>query len=145
MIVEESIAIDAPPRAVIAVLTALDRYHEWNPWIVRARGEVAVGAIVRVHARLGARTMAVRHQILALDPERELRWCDHGWFTRIAYGERARVALPRGAGSAYRCTLSITGLGARLVEAMYGRALAGGLAAETAALKARVEALHATA
>jgi uncharacterized protein YndB with AHSA1/START domain len=132
--------IDAPPAAVFAVMLDLARYAEWNPWIVRARGEMRAGAVVEVTARMGRRDLDVEHRVLHVEPDRELRWCDLGWFTRVAYGERARVLERRGPGTRYRCELAVTGVGAALVRALYGRALADGLAAETRALKARVEA-----
>ena len=135
------IQIDAPPGAVFAVMVDLARYEEWNPWIVRGRGEVRAGAVVDVTARMGWRDLAVKHRVLRVEPDRELRWCDLGWFTRVAYGERGRLLEPHAGGTRYRCELSVTGIGAALVRGMYGRALAEGLEAETQALKARVESI----
>ncbi len=37
------ITIDAPPETVWEMVTDLDQYAEWNPFIVSAAGEVAVG------------------------------------------------------------------------------------------------------
>jgi uncharacterized protein YndB with AHSA1/START domain len=133
------VRIDAPPAAVFAVIVDFERYAEWNPWIVSARGEAAADAVVDVTARMGRRDMRVKHRVLRVERDREFRWCDLGWFTRIAYGERGRVLEPDGDGTRYRCELSVTGVGAALVRGLYGRALEGGLAAETQALKARVE------
>ena len=135
------IQIDTPPGAVFGVMVDLARYAEWNPWLVSARGEVRTGAVVDVTARMGRREMQVAHEILEVEPDRALRWCDLGWFTRIAYGERARVLEEHAGGTRYRCELSVTGVGAALVGPLYGRALADGLAAETRALKARAESI----
>jgi hypothetical protein len=137
----ETINIAAPPSAVFGVMTDLGRYHEWNPWIVRASGHVAAGNEIQVTSRLGARRMDVRHRILALKPDRELRWCDLGWFTALAYGERARFLQPASKGTIYRVELTVTGIATRLVKSMFGIDLQVGLAAETAALKERVEVL----
>lgn len=37
------VTIDAPPETVWKVITDLNQYSEWNPFIVSATGEVAVG------------------------------------------------------------------------------------------------------
>jgi hypothetical protein len=70
-----SIDIDAPAEAVWAVLTDLGAYPEWNPFIVRADGEVAVGAtLVLVMQPVGARRTTVRPTVLEVEPGRRLRW-----------------------------------------------------------------------
>ena len=43
------IEIDASPEAVWSVLTDLDRYPEWNPFITAASGVVAVGERLKNH------------------------------------------------------------------------------------------------
>jgi hypothetical protein len=70
-----SIDIDAPAGAVWAVLADLTAYPEWNPFIVRADGEVAVGAkLALVMQPVGARRTTVRPTVLEADPGRRLRW-----------------------------------------------------------------------
>ena len=139
----EETVIDAPAGTIFEVITDLPRYAQWNPWIVAASGTPAAGQVVRVKSKMRGRTIAVEHRILANDPGRTFRWCDLGWFTRLAYGERARWLEPREDGRvAYRCELRVTGVAARLVQAIFGDALAEGLRAETAALKQRAETLH---
>ena len=138
----ETITIDAPPATVFEVITDLDRYAQWNPWIVDARGDAVEGGVLEATSRLGARRLKVRHRILTRRGDAEFRWCDLGWFTALAYGERARFLEPTRRGTAYRVELTITGIAWRLVKSMYGPDLAVGLAAETAALKERAEAVQ---
>jgi hypothetical protein len=139
-LVEET-TIRAQPDAVFRVMTDFDRYAEWNPWIREARGAAKEGEVVAVKVKLGKTTTSVEHRILTSVPGVELRWCDMGWFTKIAYGERARFLQPLPGGKvAYRVELTITGIGWRLVRALYGRALAAGMKEETVALKQRAEA-----
>jgi uncharacterized protein YndB with AHSA1/START domain len=142
MILAEELAIDAPPETVFRAITDWRRYAEWNPWIREAAGGTDEGDVVRIAIQLGARMTRVRHRILTHRPNVEFRWCDVGWFTALAYGERARHLEPLATGgTAYRVELRITGPAARLVEKMYGRSLADGMRAETAALKRRAESL----
>jgi hypothetical protein len=140
-LVEET-TIRARPEAVFRVMTDFDRYAQWNPWICEARGVAKEGEVVAVEVKLGKTTMRAQHRILTIVPGVELRWCDLGWFTKIAYGERARVLEPLTGGDVrYRVELTITGIGWRLVSALYGRAMDAGMKAETLALKRRAEAL----
>jgi hypothetical protein len=45
----------APAETVWRVLTDLDRYHEWNPFIRRARGSIRRGGRVKVRVKSRAR------------------------------------------------------------------------------------------
>jgi hypothetical protein len=136
--------IDAPAGTVFDVITDLPRYAEWNPWILKAVGTPSEGATIRVRSLVGGRLMRVDHRILRSKPDTEFRWCDLGWFTRLAYGERARWLEPRGEGKvSYRVELTITGVLAPVVKAVLGRSLAWGLEAETRELKQRAETLAA--
>jgi uncharacterized protein YndB with AHSA1/START domain len=138
----EERVIDAPAATVFDVITDLDAYAQWNPWIVKASGTPDEGATIRVKSLVGGRKLRVEHRILRSQRPREFRWCDLGWFTKLAYGERARWLSERPDGRVgYKVELSITGVAAALVGAVLGRSLAGGLRAETDALKARAESL----
>src|SRR5262245_33035796 len=123
----EEVSIEAPPGVVLDVIADVGSYERWNPWIIRAAGNAIEGNEIKVVSRLGNRHIKVRHRILRRSG-REFRWCDLGWFTRLAYGERARFVDPTAdGGAAYRVELTITGIGSRLVKAMLGSALADGL------------------
>lgn len=73
--VESAITIHAPARRVWEVLTDFDRFPQWNPFILKARGKVREGEKVRILMKLrsGFR-MPVRPTLLKVEPERELVW-----------------------------------------------------------------------
>lgn len=50
---EATIDIDAPPRQVWDIMLDFPRYHEWNPFIVRAAlaGPLRVGAALQLQVR----------------------------------------------------------------------------------------------
>ena len=70
-----AIDIDAPPEAVWAVLADSASYPEWNPFIVQLNGELRVGARLDVRIKPpGGRAVPLKPTVLAVEPERELRW-----------------------------------------------------------------------
>lgn len=48
--IETSIVIAAPIDCVWSVLTALDRYADWNPYLVRIEGNAVAGTTITVHS-----------------------------------------------------------------------------------------------
>ena len=69
------IEIDASTERVWRVLTDFERYPEWNPQIISISGPREVGARLQFVGRMGdKRTMKFRPTLLAVEPERELRW-----------------------------------------------------------------------
>jgi uncharacterized protein YndB with AHSA1/START domain len=48
--IETSIAIAAPIDHVWSILTALDRYADWNPYLVRIEGAALPGSSITVHS-----------------------------------------------------------------------------------------------
>lgn len=139
LVIKQQCIIQATPDKVFAHLTDFVAYRLWNPWIINAEGRCAVGETVQVQAKLGDRIGHYGHTILAVEAPSYFHWCDQGWFTRLAYGERIRHLEAHAEGTFYRVELRVTGVMARLVEWLYGTALEQGLAAETQALKQRVE------
>jgi hypothetical protein len=132
--------IRAKPETVYGILSDLPRYAEWNPFNIRGAGVAAPGNTVRITARLGKREMTVSHKILVMERNAAFVWCDLGWFTKFAYGERARYLHDEGGSVRYRVELSITGPLAWLVKWQMAPLLQGGMQAETDALKKRAEA-----
>lgn len=80
--IEETVEIAANPAEVWFQLTNFEAYPEWNPFITRVTGELRVGARLTVTMAIDRMPPTVfRPRVLALEPERELRW-------------RGRVGLP---------------------------------------------------
>ncbi|MEM9566310.1 MAG: SRPBCC domain-containing protein [Actinomycetota bacterium] len=72
------IEIDAPTAVVWDVLTDLDRYEEWNPFIVESSGTVAVGQ--RLTNRMqppGGRAVTFTPTVTEVEPGRVFEWLGH--------------------------------------------------------------------
>lgn len=68
------IEIQAPAERVWQVLTDLDHYADWNPFIQQAVGEAKPGNNVDVTVGVGARERTLHCQVVKVEPIRELRW-----------------------------------------------------------------------
>jgi len=111
---ETQIEIAAPPQAVWAVLVDLERYAEWNPFVVEAAGQVREGARLRVRIRpQGGRAMVFRPRVTAAEPGRRFAWLGH-------------LGVPGLFDGAHRFTLEPTATGTRLVQAEDFRGLLAG-------------------
>lgn len=72
---DTSIAIAAAPARVWSVLTAFAAYPRWNPFIRAIDGDLEPGRTLDVSVEPpGGRAMRFHPLVLAVDPERELRW-----------------------------------------------------------------------
>jgi hypothetical protein len=82
------IVIGGSAADVWRVLTDLDRFAEWNPFIPAAAGEVREGARLRVRILPpGARGMTFTPTVTRVVPERELRWLGHLLIPGVFDGE----------------------------------------------------------
>ncbi len=80
--------IDAPAEAVWRVLTDLDQFHAWNPFIRDARGDTSIGGEVHVRVRPSMRVpLHFRANITTSEPPHELRWHGHLLADWLASGE----------------------------------------------------------
>lgn len=83
-----SIEIDAPPEIVWEILTDFDRFDRWNPFIRSIDGKAKIGTKLKVKIQpSGGSAMTFRPVVLAVDPERELRWLGRVIFPGIFDGE----------------------------------------------------------
>jgi hypothetical protein len=72
---DAAIDIAAPPERVWQVISDLPAYVRWNPFIVRAGGELTVGGRLRVTiVAPGHRGVTFRPTILELEPGRSVTW-----------------------------------------------------------------------
>jgi hypothetical protein len=93
--VTASTEIAGSASKVWSVLTELERFRAWNPFIRDARGSTAVGDTVhvRVAPSFGLR-LAFHAKVLASEPERELRWRGHVIAPWIASGDHTFTIVP---------------------------------------------------
>ncbi len=69
------VEIAAPPTKVWEILTNLDRFSEWNPFISDAEGVVKEGADLKVRiSPPGGKPMTFKPRVTRVVPEREFRW-----------------------------------------------------------------------
>jgi hypothetical protein len=66
--------IDAPASTVWQVLTDFEAYPEWNPFIRQINGTAATGDQLTVKMVAGKTAVTFSPTVLAVQPERELRW-----------------------------------------------------------------------
>lgn len=72
---QTEVTIDAPPERVWEILTDLDRYEEWNPFVIASEGEVAVGQ--RLVNRLqppGGRAQTFKPTVTVADEPKTFEW-----------------------------------------------------------------------
>ncbi|MEC4615702.1 SRPBCC domain-containing protein [Tsukamurella tyrosinosolvens] len=74
--VERSVEIAAPPAEVWRVLVDFGAYPQWNPFVIRAAAPdgLEVGRDLDVRISNGGSETGFRPEVLAVEPERELRW-----------------------------------------------------------------------
>ena len=140
--VRTEIDIQDEPERVWEMLTDFASYPEWNPFIRRIAGPVAVGA--RLEALLqppGGRGMLFRPTILAAEPGRELRWLGRLGVPGVFDGEHAFRIEPLARGRVrFVQEERFSGVLAPLLLRFLERGTRQGFEAMNRALRDRVEA-----
>src|SRR5271169_4703820 len=76
--IETKVEINAPASRVWAVLTDFARYPAWSPFITAIAGKPAAGERLSITIRPpGKSAITMRPTLVAVTPERELRWLGH--------------------------------------------------------------------
>jgi hypothetical protein len=137
-----SVDVDAPPERVWAVLTAFDRYPEWNP-TMRIRGRPNLGAHLDVELHLpDARPRAFRPTVTRVDRPHELRWLGHLFVPGLYDGEhRFRVEDLGDGRSRLHHGESFSGLLVAPINRLLGSRVRRGFEAMNEALRERAETL----
>lgn len=132
--------IDAPAAAVWSVLTDLDQFRVWNPFIREAHGTTEVGGTVhvRVSPSFGV-PLALQATVLAREDNHALRWIGHLGAPWLARGEHSFTIEPVGDGRVrFVQHESFTGVLPRLTGWLLARETRRGFEAMNQALAARV-------
>jgi hypothetical protein len=97
--VATEIDIGAPPERVWDLLTDFESFPEWNPFLREAEGERTVGSQLTVRiAPPGGKAMTFRPKVIAVEPNRELRWLGRVVIPGLADGEHIFSLEPIGEG-----------------------------------------------
>ena len=84
MDIKTSIEINAPSNSVWQILTDVDKYPEWNPFITKISGRLYPGEKLKVRLHPpGKRERVVKPIILNLVQEKEIVWLGHILFPGI--------------------------------------------------------------
>ncbi|MEA2859981.1 MAG: hypothetical protein QOC72_2020 [Methylobacteriaceae bacterium] len=95
--IETSIEIEASPKKVWSILTDFAGMASWNPFIKSISGTLAPGSTLAVHiAPPGKSGMRFKPTVLAVKPERELRWRGQLLLPGIFDGEHYFLLEPIG-------------------------------------------------
>lgn len=72
---ETTISINATPQRVYQILTDLNTYEAWNPFIIKSEGKVAVGNRIKNTMRLkGRKPQTFKPKVLKAESGRHFRW-----------------------------------------------------------------------
>jgi hypothetical protein len=96
--ISASIEIESTPERVWSVLTDLEAYDEWNPFIVSSSGTVSAGATLTNTMRDATGETTFTPTVLTAVPGRELRWLGKLGPGGVFDGEHAFLIEPAGPG-----------------------------------------------
>lgn len=137
---QEQRIINAPAQKVFNAIVDYSSYSLWNPWIHFA--EENLDGTVTVKTTINGKEKTFQHKIVECSPPNTFHWCDMGWFTKLAFGERLRkIEALSEHQCRYVCELRVTGLAKKLADKTHGCFMREGLSKEADSLKAYVEAL----
>jgi hypothetical protein len=137
--IEHSIEIAAPPEVVWDVLTDVDAYPHWNPFLAMDRAPTAVGETLHITVRPGRRSMTFRPTLTVLDDRREISWLGRFLVRGLVDGAHAlHLESTASGGTLFRQRETFSGLLVPFLSSMLRDTLAG-FAAMNTALAARAE------
>jgi hypothetical protein len=136
------IDIGAPPEAVWEVLVDLDRYSDWNPFIVSAEGRPEVGE--RLTNRMqppGGKGVTFKPTVTVVAPAVTFEWLGRLGLPGIFDGRhRFDLAPSETGGTLVTHSEQLDGILVRFLRKSLDTETLAGFEAMNAALKARVEA-----
>lgn len=135
--------IDAPAETVWAVLTDLEHYREWNPFIPESAGDVAVGKKLanRVEPP-GGKAMTFKPVVTAVDPMQAFEWLGRLVLPGVFDGRhRFELVATSTGGTRLVHTEKFSGLLVRFMRTSLNTHTRAGFEAMNLALKSRAEAV----
>jgi hypothetical protein len=90
------IIVDASPEKVWKILTDLDNYPEWNPFICHAVGKAEPGQSVDIDFQPDGKGLKLHCTVARFQPNRELSWTYHATHPLLFRGEHIFTIEPLG-------------------------------------------------
>ena len=135
------IGINASPAKVWEILTDFSALPDWNPMMISALGEIAVGQIINVQLKTeDGKCMTIKPRLLAVHPNKELRWKGHLLVPGIFDGEHRFVIEPHGQGVRFIHAEVFSGFLARPLMSLIRKTMLSTFQKMNEALKNRAEA-----
>lgn len=91
--------IDAPPEIVWKVLTTVDEYPSWNPFMTRVSGDFVEGQTVRIRFGQSDDAMELTAKVLTVQPQAELHWRGQVWMPGLFDGDHHITLVRDGNGT----------------------------------------------
>jgi hypothetical protein len=138
------IDIDATPEVVWQVLTDLDRYPEWNPFITSSVGEPEVGnQLVNRMEPPGGMAITFKPQVTVVEDGKSFEWLGKIGFSGVFDGRHRFDVEASPNGTKFIQSESLDGMLVRFMRKSLDTTTKSGFEAMNVALKARAESVAA--
>ena len=135
--IEERI-IQASDQKVFDIISDFPAYQQWNKWIHFA-GKNSDGSI-SVKTMIKGKEKTFHHKVIESSSPHTFHWCDMGWFTKLAFGQRIRtIKKVSDSECLYRCELRVEGIAEKIADKTHGNFMKLGMEKEADSLKAFAE------
>lgn len=139
--IRTEIDISADPELVWSILTDLEKYREWNPFVVRSKGIARLGERIECHPRLpgSKRVHSFKPVVTMCDPPKVFAWRGHTLFPWLADGEHIFEIFPEGGAVRLVHRQNFSGLAIPLIWRFMAEKTRQGFILMNLALKERAE------
>ena len=139
------IDIDATPEVVWQVLTDLDRYSDWNPFITSSVGKPELGnKLVNRMAPPGGMAITLKPQVTVVEDGKSFEWLGKIGFSGVFDGRHRFEVEASPTGTKFIQSESLDGMLVRFMRKSLDTTTKSGFEAMNVALKARAESVAAT-
>lgn len=139
-VIGHDLEVDAPAERVWEVITDLDRYGEWNPFVPECRSSLRPGEPIDMKVKLLGPPQSQREYITDRDEGRGFAYSMKPMPLGALSSWRSHAIEPLDAGrSRYRSHFQLDGWLAPVVRALLGRKLEAGFESMSHAVKKRAE------